>query len=855
MGSSSEPPGERPVPRVAAARRGRRYVLASLVMVTGIGLFLGQFFGWFGDSEGSRELRRVVFPLKKRPQPARLAIEYHYDRNAMVDSRLVGSSILGLAAAGNLVVFDAESFALRGEKVLSRRATCLGPVEEGHALVGIANGTIVRVAIDGLGFELVGEVPGVPRWIGKPGKHGGLLVAHQVDASGNVRLQDLSSKRGHALGVRPALFLDSQDRLWIASADRLRRLDLGSGAEVDLELKGGWAGVLGLAELSDGQVWAFGGKQGAGESSSFIARVAPGPRPTLLFAGNARRPAGAAPSAPITHVLEAATPGQVMVVSHDSVVVTDSAAREWKPLEAMAGGRRQPDAMAATGQAHRTDGGLLLTLARGGFMEVTADRSRRHVLEGQYAVVRPSEIVRLEKGVAFFGDGHPSFYVGGAWRALPDPVMPSSELLGLPRPGETERVWAAMLTIPLDGESSYVLAKAGVPRHYLGHIHGLRDTFLTARWDGTTLATLGREDLPIEPADTFATPDKRLWNVDDQGLWSFSGGRWKLVMRSNLHGTGAVHARSREAAASLGQSGFRTAIGEPLHFAASASPPFYGLPTSASSWALVRLDQNDEGGVPLIEELPVLRDGRRLLIHDLVSWEGKPDELLLATDQGLCVFDAKWATCEPRQPAGLTGQVTLFMRDRAGRLWLGGRGLWGLRDPGQAVAMHLSIPMAADTRVVALAEAPDGRLVVGLEDRGVVFLTLPEGWLAGPPELRSMAAPWEAARAHEPAHADPSLVLRLCRAPAKGAAPDPAVQALVAELRAHAGAAEARTRVEIEIAFEGMPDFAVRGSRLDKLESGVLPLLAKHPKAPVAAWRREGPRGAPAVQIKHCTGF
>ena len=81
-------------------------------------------------------------------------------------------------------------------------------------------------------------------------------------------------------------------------------------------------------------------------------------------------------------------------------------------------------------------------------------------------------------------------------------------------------------------------------RHYLGHIHGLRDTFLTARWDGKTLTILGREDLPIEPADTFVTPDQRLWNVDDQGLWSFSGGaegRWRLVMRVTGHGgTGAL---------------------------------------------------------------------------------------------------------------------------------------------------------------------------------------------------------------------------------------------------------------------------------------------------------------------------
>lgn len=486
-------------------------------------------------------------------------------------------------------------------------------------------------------------------------------------------------------------------------------------------------------------------------------------------------------------------------------------------------------------------------------MEVTADYRRRHVLEGQYAVARPSEIVRLEKGVAFFGDGGPSFYVGGAWRPLPDPIVPSAELLGLPRPGETERVWAAMLTIPLEGETSYVLAKAGVPRHYFGHIHGLRDTFLTGRWDGKTLATLGREDLPIEPTDTFSTPDRRLWNVDDQGLWSFAGGRWQLVMRSTMHGGGAVHATGL---AGRGQVGYRSAIGEPLHFADSTTPPFYGLPTSASSWALVRLDKNDEGGVPLIDELPVVVDGRRLLVHDLVAAEGRKDELLLATDHGLCLFNVKWATCEPKRPEGLDDQVTMVVRDREKRLWVAGRGLWLLDgDLKNAVPVHKDVPTLSDTRVVAMTEAPDGRLVLGLEDRGVVFLTLPAGWLRGPHELPSTPVAWEGRRAHEPAHQDGSMVLRACRA-GDGSAMDGTAKLVFAELQAYAGRAEPRTRVELEPVYESRPDMVVRGTNLEKLERDVLSVLGKQSgKGQFAAWRRQGPRGADVVQVRFCSGM
>ena len=131
-------------------------------------------------------------------------------------------------------------------------------------------------------------------------------------------------------------------------------------------------------------------------------------------------------------------------------------------------------------------------------MDITSEFTRRHLLEGQYSVSSPSEIVRLAKGMAFFGDGGPSFYAGGVWRSLPDPIIPPAELMGPARVGDVERVWTAMLTIPLEGESSYVIAKAGAMRRYLGHIHGLRDTFLTARWDGKALAVLGRaaEALP-----------------------------------------------------------------------------------------------------------------------------------------------------------------------------------------------------------------------------------------------------------------------------------------------------------------------------------------------------------------------
>jgi hypothetical protein len=473
------------------------------------------------------------------------------------------------------------------------------------------------------------------------------------------------------------------------------------------------------------------------------------------------------------------------------------------------------------------------------------------VLEGENRVGRPAEIVRLEKGVAFFGDGGPSFYVGGEWRAIPDPVVPPAELMGAVRPGETDRMWTALLAIPISGESSYLLAKAGAPRHYAGHIHGLRDTVLTGRWDGKTLTVLGREDLPIEPADTFKTPDQRLWNVDDQGLWSFAGEKWRMVMRAAGIGSGGGHA----VGTSTGTSGrliFKSGIGEPLHFAPSATPPFYGLPAAGSSWGLTRLDSNEEGGVPLIDEVPVLVQGHRALVHDLTTWENKKDELLLATDHGLCLFHTKWGTCNPGRPDGLAEEVGLFYRDGSKRLWLAGRGLWVLRDLKRATPVHPSIPMLADTRVVAMAEATDGRVVVGLEDRGTLFLTLPPGWLDRPAQLPSVAAAWESTRVHEPAYSERALVLRECRERG-GPMSDAVAATLLADLRTRARSIDPRVRVGTEAAFEGHPDMVLRGAEPERLLEALGPVLGKQGgKARVSAWKREGARGSQLIELRSC---
>ena len=809
-----------------------------------------------GGSDDPDKPHQVVFHVKHKPEPPKLGIEYHFDENAIVDSRVVGSRLLALSASGHLLVFDRETFAVRNQNVLRRRGTCLGPSERTHMLAGISNGVIVRVAAEDLSLEQVAAVPGIPRWIGKRSKDGALVIAYQTSQSAeSVLLKDEGQGRTYDVGARPVLFLDSADRLWVASGGKLRAIDLASGTSKEIAFKGGWEGVRGFVELADGQVWAFGGTERSGELASFIVRLMPGFKSVLLYPPAGKRRAGddASPTTPITHILEGAEPARVLVAFRNGVSVSDKTLSDWKPLDPLAAGHREDGALQAVGQAHLANNGMLLTLARGGFLEVSPDYTRRHLLDGQNTVTRPSEIVRLADGIAFYGDGGPLFYSKRGWHALPEPVMPPAELMGPARSGEREQSWAAMTTIPIEGEVSYVIAKAGPPRHYVGHLHGLRDVFLTARWDGKVLTVLGREDLPIEPDDTFSTPDKQLWNVDDKGLWSFSGGHWRLVMRSPLENArGNKPSGVLDSAWSGVQHPFKSAMAEPLHFVEGFTPPFYGLPVAAASWSLVRLDSNEAGGVPLIDEVPVKLEGRRLQIRDATIWGNKKDELLLATDHGLCIFNIHWGTCEVMKPEGLGDEVNLFMRDGTKRLWLGGRGLWVLRDQKHADPVHHSVPMLADTEVVALAEAPDGRLVVGLAGRGVVFLTIPPGWFQRPAEPPAMIPPWEATQAHEPAFQDRSIVLRPCRGK-NGQLSDSMTGALLADLREVALAIGPRVRIEFEDSFEGKPDIAVRGAEPEKLLERVLPLLEKPGnKAKLSVLKRFGPRGSDAVEVKRC---
>jgi hypothetical protein len=802
-----------------------------------------------------------------------LAIEYHADRNALRDSLLVGDRLLALGRAGNLLVFDRGNFSLLGERQARRSFVCIGPGDEESIHAALSNGAIVRVRLADLSLTQVGEVSGRPEWIGR--RNAGLLVAFSSprrvpygSSEGRgfaFELKDLGNGRVYPLDAPTSFFLDSKDRVWVGSDSdergaKLQVIDLDAGTMKDISAKDGWDGLQGTSELADGQIWAFGGSARAQGRASFIVRADAGGSAVTLWSASADRakiPSGA-PSSPITQILAAPGRAGAIVVSAKDVVEVDNKVKAWKPMGSVVFQVQhgtQTD-LRAVGRANHDGDRVILTLGSGGFLDITPASTHRHLLDGQDSVSLPTEIVRMGDGLAFYGAGGPLLYSRGTWRPVPETVAPPRALMGVGRNESEERVWAALVSIPVDDKTNIIVAKAGPRRHYNGHLHGLKDTFVTGQWKDGSFKVASQEDIALEPDDTFVTPDKQLWNVDNQGLWNFSVGKWRMVMSmpASTHGALASGESALDMRAGQRILSVKSAVGEPLRFVAGVGPPWIGLPFATFAWAMARLDLNEAGGIPLIDDVPVTIDGVRVQIRDGLAW-GK-GRLLLATNHGLCLFDLRWGNCRALAPSGLDDEVGIILRDQSKRVWLAGRGLWLLESESVARPLHPAVPALAEADVVAMAEAPDGRLALGLVGRGAVILDVPPNWFQRAPKSPAQPEPWEAPGSFEGRFSDQAVVIRTCRSPSeRGAAESQelALAGLKARLASAVLAGQPRVHLGDECAFDRHPDLGIYATDADSLEAPVLAVLRKSPLWPeLGVVKRYGPPGSRTVEVKAC---
>lgn len=673
-------------------------------------------------------------------EPAGIHATYIYDRNRLQDSRWVGSSLLALTDSGHLLRFDAATFALVGERLVRRRVTCLGPVEKGGVLAGLEDGTIVRINAETLWAERVGEVPGWPVWLGqRPSSHG-LVVAYghvperfygYSRSPREIRIIDVKSgrtwkpNRNARTGGEPTTFLlDRRDRLWVGTdhgewGGRLEVIDLQTGLARDVPSQEGWSGVFGLVELSNGQVWAYGGTAHLICTGAFVSRVDGGAERRLydvpFCQGQGRHPQPSKSAKPVTQIVELDR-GRVLIVAYGEVSISDLSLKNWRPFAQLElryqPGR--PDAVSsypAVRAIHVADAQrprLVLATARDGYAELDPSGLRQHALADQ----KVEDV--CSRGVERLSFSAVSEARSGPGRLhLPPIPIELAKQVGVvkaePLWGESVSLAEAdgRLLVVASGESDGRGTRASPPF-----------PLVVARWDGTSYVALGGQSGEVRAADAFTTPDGQLWALNRQGLWRFEGGSF-AVRLARMGKNGQV---SPSADAGLPE--------DPIAFdrvdrvVGDRDPPWVALVSShvPHGYALQRFTPGSATMAPSFAAIPIGHHQMQLPVRDAMVW--RPGEILLSTAEGLFVLKVKTGVLTHLEPAGLAGTIGRLARDRHGRVWLGGRGLWLLAPDGHAYAMHGTLPFFGEQEVWSLAPCRKADISVGIAGLGVALVSL-----------------------------------------------------------------------------------------------------------------------------------
>jgi hypothetical protein len=654
--------------------------------------------------------------------------EYHYDRNALRDSRRAGAYFVTLTEAGNVLAFTADGLRAVRELVDPVPATSLGQDDGGAALIGYGDGRLVRLDPSTLVPAPVAKLPGAITWIGY--RAGAVVLVRKSERAFEVH--DLARRRVHAIENRPsALLLDSRGRLWMG-ADHgefggwCRVLDLEGGAARRLTMPTGgrlphggedWEGVYGFVELPGGEVWAYGGTSHMGLREGYVVRVDV-PRRLASFSGTRRGrdapPNPTQPSGPITMIAadpasSGAAKGGVLVLSYSDVYRADRELRRWRKIHTLHIRYRwgRPDAVGSYPSVralHFTDGGDTMVLATrvDGFVRVRRGGVEDQLaIPGQLAARSIDRVANTAEGQLFIEDDTSDVawrLDGAAWRSV-DLAPPYD-----PDPLEVK-------TTPPEKDWYETKVLAG-PRGDLVTINltAIRPgTLTTAAWRGGRAVVLGREISDLFLGSSFVTPDGELWNLWYGEIKRFENGWW--------HRVGTYKAKPPE------DAGLEIGLG--LRALPAGGPPWIILDPREGQ--LLTLDPGAAPGSARIAARAVNdAAGKARRVHDAVPW--RAGELLLATDAGLAVCTIASGRLGAAPFIAPPRVVTRLFLDRKDRLWLGGQGggLWMIEGRRGAPRSFDALPMIAGSTVemIAADADPDG-VVVSLGERGVARLRSP----------------------------------------------------------------------------------------------------------------------------------
>jgi hypothetical protein len=654
--------------------------------------------------------------------PARYA--YHFNRNALAASvRTKTGGLLALTDTGNLLLFDDETLALRGERVPRSAVTCLGPVSAAGVVVGLEDGRLVEVEIPSLAMKRVGEVDGRPSWIGRA-PSGALLVAHGLmpekplgwrgRGPESLVLEELGTGRMLRLPFVGHAFLVAGDgRLWVGADEG----ELGGHlAVVDLR---GWSlreiddsgasprdapqGIQGFIETAAGRVWAYGGTMHVGGRASFIMAVDQEPIAKLFdlpYTGRATKTDR--PSLPVTNVVPVSD-GSFLVFAHDQVFETDARLASWRRLPEL-GARYKPGRPDADGASPvvksvhllgRSPRRLAIATAVDGWVELRGETLVPHRLSGQLGKIQVGRFDDWAGRLVARGEtlDAGAWVLGGdgEWRAI-EATCPVA------LPETTANGWTPDTIFLRRPDGKLLAAFRDQPAHWRTGKPALLVTTLCSegRCD-----VLGSEQSLLHPKDMFLVPDGGAWALDELGLWRFIDGRWALGV-------------------ARGKPGEPSPLAEPDHIAAV-------VPTGEPPWVLHAQT-----------ELAVLSPGTPTSAPRMTVPAGQPPagpfqwvdvtacagRVYVARKDGVCALDVATGTCAPI-PLDKDVVVNHLGCDREGRLWLGGRALWS-HDGATATEVHDLDALTAGKEIGALGRDTGGGLPVAIEDRGVAVLFPPK---------------------------------------------------------------------------------------------------------------------------------
>jgi hypothetical protein len=604
---------------------------------------------------------------------------YHFNRNSIVASCLSGNRLVALTSSRDLLSFDALTVRLERVRVGRESVACLGTGPAGEVVAGLDDGRIVQVDPVSLEFSPKGQLTGSPSWFASH-PNSPLLVAESDRQTHVVSVVDLESSRripldwvtlqgGSKMLGASALLLDGKNRLWLGGdmgewGGWCGWLDLASG-KLNV-VSNDCDGVHGFVEISNGDVWTYGGLTHMGLVRRFIARVGEGKFERLHL--DETKP-------PVTHIFQAPASETVWVVSHEGLFQTTRDLKRgtmmYKPQVRISWGR--PDAVGsypAITEIHPGDRMILATL-NDGYVTLEGDRETHHSIRGQLEIADIERIVHTDVGVVFCpgDDRRPAWRIrSGLWEKL-EIEPPFKAEYG---PWSSQRILVepdgAMVTITQDNS-------------YPG-------TVAIMRWRSGQHTVLARQErVLLRVSDAFGTPDGGLWMVSDGKVYRFIDNLWMHV------GVAAA-----------------TMQGDP-QTVVQAGPPWHVV--DRRSHKLFRLSIEP---TPRLDEVPL----GEVKVHDALAW--KEGSLLLATDQGLRLY-RDGAMGPPDLPVTAAPPFRTA-RDGLGRLWMGGNGLW-LVQGNELIHLDDAIEIGVSP-VEAIAADPDhlGGVIVSIGGRGVLFVRL-----------------------------------------------------------------------------------------------------------------------------------